>query len=206
MSLTTTNVGRLGTTRRDKVAIGLAAALTATLLLSGCLSSGGPATALAHVDPMTMDMSQLRAAVRLPQTVRLRSAAMTVSATLDGEKTPQVRRFPLTRSADPADRAALAQEANAGFKLAAFRLDPDQAADLGAWRQRLTTGHHGTLTLSLNADGCRVSGRPTDPVPMTIYIAASPADGFHALTEEADITKLAAGKGAPAAFPSCASG
>ncbi len=204
MPLTIEPSHRRRATPRAGTVLGMAAA--AALMLSACTRTGGLAAGLARINPMTMDMSEMRAAVRFPQTLRVRSAEMTVTATLDGEKTPQVRRFPLTQTANPADRAAVAQEAKAGFNLTVYRLDASQAADLAAWRQRLTTGHHGTLTLALNADGCRLSGQPTDPVPMTIYIAASPADGFHALTDEADITKLAAGKGAPAALPPCAAG
>jgi hypothetical protein len=199
---------RASLTRRQNLAgaVATATALAALLGLAACLpGAGGPPAALARLNPMVVDTRLLRTAVRLPDTARIVDSELTMTTALAGSDTPEVRHFPLIASHDPADRAALGSAAKAGFALAVFRLDPTQAAALDAWRTRLASTRHGKLTISLRTDACRVSGNATDPVPMTTYIAAAPAEGFHMLTAETDLVNIARDMGRPFALPRCGS-
>ena len=185
-------------------AVALAASLAAALTLSACLPSVGRApAALALLNPMTVDPGQLRAAVRLPDSARIVDGALTVTADLTGLAVPEVREFPLTVSHDPAERVALASEAKAGFAITVFRLDARQAADLAAWRKALIANRHGKVTLAIRADTCRVAGGPDDPVPLTVYIAASPTGGYAVLVAEADLARLTASNGGVPTLAPC---
>ena len=181
------------------------AAAAATLALAACLPSvGGPAAGLALLNPMTVEPGMLRAAVRLPDTVRIIASELTVTADMTGFATPEVRYFPLTVSRDPAERVPLVSETKVGFALTIVRLDAEQAAALASWRRELTLSRRGKLTLAIRVDACREAGAPGDPVPLTFYIAASPSGGYAMLTAETDLARLAR-TGSPMTLSPCGS-
>jgi hypothetical protein len=207
MSLTYVAAGRRPGAPPLAAAILFAAGLTAPLALSACLpGAAGPSAALARLNPMAVDPARLRAAVRVPDTVRIMDAELTVTAQLTGSPAPEVRNFPLTVSDDPAERVPLAGQAKAGFTLTVLRLDDEQAAALGAWRKDLIANRHGKLSLAIGTDACRLSGSARDPVPLTVYIAAAPTVGFATLTPETDLLTIARDLGQPLMLPICASG
>lgn len=186
--------------------LGPAAALAAVLSLAGCLpGAGGPPATLART-PLAADPSQFRAAVRLPETLRVIDPELTVSVALTGASEPEVRRFPLTVSDDTVDRLAIAPEAKQGLYITVLRLDGEQARALTAWRKRIATSHHGKLTLSVITDACRTSGQLPASVPMTTYAALTPSDGFHMLTAETDLVEIARELGQPFALRPCPAG
>lgn len=190
-----------------RATFGPAAAFAAILSLAGCLpGAGGPPAMLARLNPLAADPSQLRAAVRLPETVRVIDPELTVSVALAGVAEPEVRHFPLAVSDDMVDRLAIAPEAKPGFNVTVLRLDDEQATALAAWRAQITTSHHGRLTLSVITDACRTSGPEPASVSMTTYVALTPTAGFHTLTAETDLVEIARELGRPFALKACPAG
>ena len=170
------------------------------LALSGCGSI--PLTSiikLSQLDPLTADAEQIRAAVRLPDTVRVKpgGAVMVLSARRETIGESLSDRFVLERvsaSADQ-DRVGLEYEDSPGFRIDIFRIakpDLPRLASLRqriiAWKQQDPDGAKGSLSIGI--EGCRVGPVTDDELPVSTYLRTDDEDAFLTLTRNIDLRTL----------------
>lgn len=191
---------------------GLAAAL---LLATGC--SHVPLTSLprlASLDPVTMDLSVLRAAVRAPDALRPEpgGATLTMSFWLAGSETRKTTvSAQLEEDGDAAVRAALKADEKPGFRITVFRLSEDGRRRLEAARDEVRAlkareaagGSRVRGTLSVGMKGCAASALPEGPILLSTYLRDKPSGTFIPLVVDVDLKALAteAGTEAPAIGP-----
>src|SRR5262245_33399278 len=134
------------------------------LALAGC--GHMPVTSmikLARADLASTDPAQLRAAVKLPRTLRLKPSGVALGIGVklaNGQEDTQD--FVLREVSDPADMLALHRELDRNTHVFAYRLDAGEAARLSAFRDALrkkqdaSGGRGGSLTIAIRPDACRV--------------------------------------------------
>jgi hypothetical protein len=181
------------------------------LVLAGC--GHMPVTSmvkLARVDFVATDPAGLRAAVKLPRTirplrdqVRLRVAVKLASGKEDSQD------FRLAEVSDPADLLSLRGEIDGGTHLFAYRLDPAEATRLGAFREALkkqqttNTGRGGSLTISIATGACRSGELSDGPVLLTTYLRTAETSGYVPLARDVDMRSFAREHDALAELPVC---
>ena len=188
---------------------GLAAASAAAMLviLTGCASM--PVTSmvrLARTDFSTVDPAQLRVAVKLPQGISPRRdrVRLVLTATIDG--VPQKQEFVLADLADPGELARLRGDLAPRFAIHGFRLAPADVPRLSDFRAdmlaRKKAGAHGSMSLSVAADACRVGALP-EAVPITTYLRTEQDGDFFPLVQGVDLLKALPGKDGEELLPPC---
>ena len=185
--------------------VALAAAMLA--ILAGCASM--PVTSmvrLARTDFSTVDPAQLRVAVKLPQGISPRRdrVRLVFTATIDG--VPQKQEFVLADLADPGELSRLRADVIPGFTIHGFRLAPADIPRLAAFRAdllaRKKAGAHGSMSLSVAADACRVGALP-DTVLLTTYLRTEQDSDFYPLLDDVDLLKAIPGKDGAELLPPC---
>jgi hypothetical protein len=161
---------------------------------------------LARIDFASTDPAQLRAAVKLPQTLKPRVQSMVLQVgvkTADGRELKQ--QFALRDIADPADVLALRPEMEAGMHIFAYRLDPDEISRVLAFRAAALAqrGGGGGGTVSIQPEACRSGELPTGPILITTYLRTVETGGYVALTRDVDLRTMAPDKAIAAKIPSC---
>lgn len=188
--------------------LGLPALLGFLLLATGC--SHIPITSLPRLmrlDPMTMDLTALRAAVRAPDALRPEpgGAVLTMSFWLAGAEA-QKTTVPalLEEESDARVRAALKEEEKPGFRITVFRLSEEGRRQLEAARAQVEAlkgaqagRARGTLTVAVK--GCAATPLAQGPVLLSTYLRTEPSGAFIPLTVDLDLKSLAAEAGASAA-------
>ncbi len=190
---------------------GLSAALGFLFLGAGC--SHVPLTSLprlASLDPVTFDLSALRAAVRAPDALRPvpGGATVTMSYWLAGDEAQKVTvAAALDEDDDGSVRAALKADEKPGFRITVFRLSEDGRRRLEAAREEVlalkarmaTKGSRVRGSLAVGVKGCAASALPAGPIPLSTYLRTEPTGAFIPLTVDLDLKALAAEAGADAA-------
>lgn len=184
---------------------------TVWLLLAGC--GHMPVTSmvkLARVDFVATDPSGLRAAVRLPRTIRpLRDQVRLhlVAKLASGKEDTQD--FRLAEVSEPADLLSLRGEIEGGTHLFAYRLEPAEAARLTAFRDTLkkqqssSGGRGGALTISIATEACRSADLPDGPVLLTTYLRTTETGEYVPLTRDVDMRSIVRGRDLVAEMPVC---
>jgi hypothetical protein len=176
-------------------------------ILAGCASM--PVTSmvrLARTDFSTVDPAQLRVAVKLPQGIfpRRDRVRLVFMATIDG--VPQKQEFVLADLADPGELARLRGDLASGFAIHGFRLAPADVPRLSGFRAdmlaRKKAGAHGSMSLSVAADACRVGALP-DAVPVTTYLRTEQDGDFFPLVRDVDLRKALPDKEGAELLPPC---
>jgi hypothetical protein len=164
---------------------------------------------LARTDFSTVDPAQLRVAVKLPQGISPRRdrVRLVLTATVDGM--PQKQEFVLADLADLADAGELARlrsDVASGYAVHGFRLTPADVPRLLAFRAdllaRKKAGAHGSMTLAVAADACRVGALP-DTVPLTTYLRTEQDSDFYPLMRDVDLLKAIPGRNGAELLPPC---
>jgi hypothetical protein len=163
---------------------------------------------LARVDFVTTDPAGLRAAVKLPRSIRpMRDQVrlrLTVKPTGGKEDTQEFR---LTEVSDPADILSLRDEIEGGTHLFAYRLEPAEAARLSAFRdaikKQMGTGRGGSLTLAITPENCRSGELPAGPVLLTTYLRTAETGGYVPLARDVDMRSIMRGRDLPEEMPVC---
>lgn len=191
--------------------LGLSAAFAILLLAAGC--SHVPLTSLprlASLDPATMDLAVLRAAVRAPDALRPvpGGATLTMSFWLAGSETRKsMVSAALEEDSAAAVRAALKADEKAGYRITVFRLSEDGRRQLEAARDQVrslkareaASGSRVRGALSVGVKGCAATPLPDGPILLSTYLRDQPSGAFIPLVVDLDLKALAAEAGADAA-------
>jgi len=192
-----------------RLAAGLALLLAATL--GGCATM--PVSSmlqLARTDLASTDPAQLRAAVKIPATLRLRPHGNTLRIGVrlrSGDEDTQ--EFALQPVTDPSEQAALQAERDARTYIAAYRIDPAELPKLVAFRDRLksrqqaTGGSGGAITIAVRPQACRAGPLPDGAIPFTTYLRTQETGSYVPLARNVDLRGLAPSTNLPMLIPPC---
>jgi len=180
------------------------------LALAGC--GHMPVTSmvkLARVDFETSDPAQLRAAIKLPRSVRPLPNGMRLRIAVRVGRAPEeVRDFVLRELLSPGE---LSREATADSHIYAYRVDDADLPRLIAFRSDLiakkSSGQRGSLSISVQPQACKAAEPPDGPVYFTTYLRTAETGDYVTLTRDVDLRSLGAGAGRAVfdEMPRCAS-
>jgi hypothetical protein len=175
------------------------------LAMAGC--SHMPVTSmvkLARVDFETSDPVQLRAAIKLPRTLRPRPNGVALRIAVQVGRAPEeARDFILREMPEPAE---LTREAGADSHIFAYRID---LARLAAFRAELiakkSSGQKGSISISVRPQACRAGDLADGPVYFTTYLRTAETTNYVALARDVDLRSIVPDPAAVARIPRCGS-
>jgi hypothetical protein len=178
------------------------------LAMAGC--SHMPVTSmvkLARVDFETSDPAQLRAAIKLPRTLRPRPNGVTLRIAVQVGRTPEeARDFMLREMPEPAE---LTREAGAGSHIFAYRIDDADLARLAAFRAELiakkSSGQRGSISISVRPQACKAGELPDGPINFTTYLRTAETKDYVALARDVDLRSIVPNAAVVAEIPRCGS-
>lgn len=155
--------------------------------------------ALRKFDPVSADASQLRAAVRIPDTLGIQPGGtkIAVSSWRDGEEANKhAESFVLQETNATGDVSPLQSEQKAGTKLLVYRVNPDDLArirtlqaDIRAEIAAHPGARHGSL--GVYADACQLPGMPDGAVLMTTFLRLESNQEFLPVVKNIDLREAA---------------
>ena len=186
-----------------------------TLIVLGFLALAGgcshmPVTSmvkLARVDFETTEPALLRAAVKLPASVRPRTVTLRIGVKLTGGS-EDTRDFKLTEVSDPTELISMRDEIDAGTHIFAYRLEPAEATRLTLFREQLKAkqkaagSRGGSLSINIAAQGCH-SGELPAKVLLTTYLRTGETRNFVPLTRDVDLRTVDSRRDLAAGIPPC---
>jgi hypothetical protein len=178
------------------------------LAMSGC--SHMPVTSmvkLARVDFETSDPAQLRAAIKLPHTLRpQRNGVVLRIAVQVGRAPEEARDFMLRELPEPAE---LTREAGADSHIFAYRIDDADLARLAAFRVELiakkSSGQRGSISISVRPQACKVGELPDGPIYFSTYLRTAETRDHVALARDVDLRSIVPNAAVVAGIPRCGS-
>ena len=179
-----------------------------SLAVAGC--SHMPVTSmvkLARVDFETSDPAQLRAAIKLPRSLRAqpRGVALRIAVRV-GREPEEARDFMLREIPEPAE---LARETGAGSHIFAYRIDDADLARLAAFRAELiakkSSGQKGSISISVRPQACKVGELPDGPITFSTYLRTAETTEYVALAREVDLRSIVPNAAVVAEIPRCGS-
>lgn len=184
-----------------------------TLLVCIALSLAGcghmPVTSmvrLARVDFATSDPAQLRAAIRLPRTLRPRPNGVTLRiAVRVGQAPEEARDFVLRELSAPSE---LAREAGPDEHVFAYRIDEADLSRFAAFRAELIAkkggGQRGSIAISVQPQACKTTDLPDGPVYLTSYLRTAETGAYVTLARDVDLRTIAPEQAIVERIPRCA--
>jgi hypothetical protein len=184
----------------------------AMLAISGC--SHMPVTSmvkLARIDFETSDPAQLRAAIKLPRTLRPRPNGIALRIAVQVGRAPEeARDFMLRELPEPAE---LTREAGADSHIFAYRIDDSDLARLKAFRSELiakktaaqSSGQKGSISISVRPQACKAGELAEGPVYFTTYLRTAETKDYVALARDVDLRSIAPDPAIVAGIPRCGS-
>jgi hypothetical protein len=178
--------------------------------LAGCLST--PITSLPRLmrlDFATLNMSEVRAGLRLPGMLRVRpgDATMTIrTRATGGQSTEDV--FVLEEATDDRERAGLAGEERPGFTLSVWRVAVADVPRIAAIQQRVRESMEhgprvrGSLEIKVSG-GCKTAPIPAGPVLMASFLKPARSEPYITLLEGLDLRQLIPQSDWQAKLPAC---
>ena len=178
------------------------------LAMSGC--SHMPVTSmvkLARVDFETSDPVQLRAAIKLPRTLRPQPNGVVLRIAVQVGRAPEeARDFMLRELPEPAE---LTREAGAGSHIFAYRIDDADLARLAAFRAELiakkNSGQRGSISISVRPQACKAGELPDGPIYFSTYLRTAETKDYVALTRDVDLRSIVPNAAVVAEIPRCGS-
>jgi len=162
---------------------------------------------LARIDFSSTDPALLRAAVKLPRTVRPEGAALRITVKIaSGHE--EFSDFVLREVSEPNEVLALHHELNPDTHIFAYRLEPSEATRLAAFRnglkakQSASGGRGGSITIAIRPDACRAGRLPDGPIHITTYLRTAETGRYVPLARDLDLRTVAA-RDLAAALPPC---
>jgi hypothetical protein len=176
------------------------------LTLAGC--GHMPVTSmvkLARVDFETSDPSQLRAAIKLPKSLRPRPNGMSLRIAVRVGRAPEeARDFALRELPAPPE---LAREADADSQVYAYRIDDADLPRLAAFRAELiakkSSGQRGSITISVQPQACKTAELPEGPVYLTSYLRTAETGSYVTLARDVDLRAIATEQSIVDKIPPC---
>ena len=161
---------------------------------------------LARVDLETSDPAQLRAAIKMPRTLRPRPNGMVLRiAVRVGNAPEESRDFLLRELSDPAE---LASEASASSHIFAYRIDDADIPRLIALRTELiakkNSGRGGSITIGVQPQACQMGELPQGPIYFTTYLRTAETGDYVTLARDVDLRALAQARSLVDVIPRCA--
>ena len=180
--------------------------LLPVMALAGC--SHMPVTSmvkLARVDFETSDPAQLRAAIKLPRTLRARPNGVALRIAVQVGRGPEeARDFMLREIPEPAE---LTREAGAGSHIFAYRIDDADLARLAAFRTDLiakkSSGQKGSISISVRPQACKVGELPDGPITFSTYLRTAETKEYVALARDVDLRSIVSNAAVVAEIPRC---
>ena len=178
-----------------------------TLALAGC--GHMPVTSmvkLARVDFETSDPAQLRAAIKLPKSLRPRPNGMSLRLAVRVGRAPEeARDFALRELPAPPE---LAREADADSQVFAYRIDDADLPRLAAFRSELiakkSSGQGGSISISVQPQACKTAELPEGPVYLTSYLRTAETGAYVTLARDVDLRTIAPEHAIVDKIPRCA--
>jgi hypothetical protein len=178
------------------------------LAIAGC--SHMPVTSmvkLARVDFETSDPVQLRAAIKLPRTLRPRPNGVALRITVQVGRAPEeARDFILREMPEPAE---LTREASADSHIFAYRIDDSDLARLAAFRAELiakkSSGQRGSISISVRPQACKAGELPDGPIYFSTYLRTAETKDYVALARDVDLRSIVPNAAVVAEIPRCGS-
>ena len=179
-----------------------------SVAMAGC--SHMPVTSmikLARVDFETSDPAQLRAAIKLPRTLRARPNGVALRISVQVGRAPEeARDFMLRELPEPAE---LAREAGAGSHIFAYRIDDADLARLAAFRAELiakkSSGQKGSISISVRPQACKVGELSDGPIYFSTYLRTAETKDYVALARDVDLRSIVPNAAVVADIPRCGS-
>ena len=176
------------------------------LAMTGC--SHMPVTSmvkLARVDFETSDPAQLRAAIKLPRTLRPRPNGVALRIAVQVGRAPEeARDFMLRELPEPAE---LTREAGADSHIFAYRIDDADLARLAAFRAELiakkSSGQKGSISISVRPQACKAGELPDGPIYFTTYLRTAETKDYVALARDVDLRSIVPNAAVVAEVPRC---
>ena len=176
------------------------------LAMTGC--SHMPVTSmvkLARVDFETSDPVQLRAAIKLPRTLRPRPNGVALRIAVQVGRAPEeARDFILREMPEPAE---LTREASADSHIFAYGIDDSDLTRLAAFRAELiakkSSGQKGSISISVRPQACKAGELADGPVYFTTYLRTAETKDYVALAREVDLRSIVPDPAAVAGIPRC---
>jgi hypothetical protein len=182
------------------------------LAMAGC--SHMPVTSmvkLARVDFETSDPAQLRAAIKLPHTLRPRPNGVALRIAVQvGRASAEARDFMLRELPEPAE---LTREAGTDSHIFAYRIDDSDLARFKAFRSELiarkssaqSSGQKGSISISVRPQACKAGELADGPVYFTTYMRTAETKDYVALAHDVDLRSIVPDPAAVAGIPRCGS-
>ena len=178
------------------------------LAVAGC--SHMPVTSmvkLARVDFETSDPVQLRAAIKLPRTLRPQPNGVALRIAVQVGRAPEeARDFTLRELPGPAE---LTREAGAGSHIFAYRIDDSDLGRLAAFRSELiakkSSGQRGSISISVRPQACKAGELPDGPIYFTTYLRTAETKDYVALARDVDLRSIVPNAAVVAEIPRCGS-
>ena len=178
------------------------------LAVAGC--SHMPVTSmvkLARVDFETSDPAQLRAAIKLPRTLRPRPNGVALRIAVQVGRAPEeARDFMLRELPEPAE---LTREAGAGSHIFAYRIDDADLARLSTFRAELiakkSSGQKGSISISVRPQACKAGELPDGPIYFSTYLRTAETQDYVALSRDVDLRSIVPNAAVVAEIPRCGS-
>jgi hypothetical protein len=192
----------------------IAATLAATLAACTHVPLGS-ILPLTRIKFGTTEIGRVRAAVKLPDSLRPRPGGvrMTVTMGLAGEP-PQSQKFDLVETRDPEDQPALTAFASQGSVIYAYRLAPDDVARMERMRADMISRGEalkqegkspgGSLTIRIGAEEvCHTRDLGNEPLLTTTYIRTSETGEYVTALRDVDLRLEPAVKDKIDTMPRC---
>jgi hypothetical protein len=182
------------------------------LAMAGC--SHMPVTSmvkLARVDFETSDPAQLRAAIKLPRTLRPQANGVALRIVVQVGRAPEeARDFVLREMPEPAE---LTREAGAGSHIFAYRIDDSDLGRFKAFRSELiarksaaqNSGQKGSISISVRPQACKAGELADGPVYFTTYLRTVETKDYVALARDVDLRSIVPNAAVVAEIPRCGS-
>ena len=177
-----------------------------SLTVAGC--SHMPVTSmvkLARVDFETSDPAQLRAAIKLPRTLRAQPKGVALRIAVQVGRGPEeARDFMLREIPEPAE---LTREADAGSHIFAYRIDDADLARLAAFRAdliaRKSSGQKGSISISVRPQACKVGELPNGAIYFSTYLRTAETKDYVTLARDVDLRSIVSNAAVVAEIPRC---
>ncbi|MEZ5820410.1 MAG: hypothetical protein R3D82_06350 [Xanthobacteraceae bacterium] len=161
---------------------------------------------LARVDFETSDPAQLRAAIKLPRSLRPRPNGVALRIAVRVGRAPEQARDFLLRELPLS--AELAREAGTDSHVFAYRIDEADLPRLTAFRAELiakkASGQGGAISISVKPEACRTDELPQGPLYLTSYLRTAETGGYVTLARDVDLRTIAPDQDIAGKIPPCA--
>ena len=177
-----------------KLLMRLSLGVCITIALAGC--GHMPVTSmvkLARVDFETSDPAQLRAAIKLPRSLRTRPNGVSLRIAVRVGRAPEEARDFVLRELPPP--LELAREADADSQIFAYRIEQADLPRLAAFRAELiakkNSGRGGSISITVQPQACKTSELPEGPIYFTSYLRTAETGSYVTLARDVDLRTIA---------------